>query len=203
MEDDGWDIPLKLERGDLLTVTTSYPRTLETYAEYTGFNLKVNQTPRGSCEAYVVAGDSDLTFDIKSTGKTIKENGLKVYREGERVELRVFSSATSPNILPDTLGPRLGAITRKLVGRVMGSYQIGSYTAKLLRDQNTLTKKYGEECAEFLQAMLRQVPDRHELVNEAADLFYVVQVALAKEGLGILDVLEEDIQRNEVEACNE
>lgn len=63
----------------------------------------------------------------------------------------------------------------------------GSYTAKLLADENKRLKKLGEEATELALACARG-PDA-EVANEAADVLYHVLVALRGRGLGLRDVL--------------
>ena len=67
----------------------------------------------------------------------------------------------------------------------------GSYTVKLLTDENLRLKKLGEECAELVTALAKGEADR--IPEEAADLIYHVLVAARAAGVGldaISDVLE-------------
>jgi phosphoribosyl-ATP pyrophosphohydrolase/phosphoribosyl-AMP cyclohydrolase len=67
----------------------------------------------------------------------------------------------------------------------------GSYTVKLLDDENLRLKKIGEEAAELVVALATS--DAGRAGEEAADLLYHVLVALRAEGVGleaILDALE-------------
>ena len=67
----------------------------------------------------------------------------------------------------------------------------GSYTVKLLNDENLRLKKLGEECAELVTALAKGEADR--IPEEAADLIYHVLVAARAAGVGldaISDVLE-------------
>lgn len=56
----------------------------------------------------------------------------------------------------------------------------GSYTARLLDDENLRVKKLGEEIAELLVALTRGAPER--VTEEAADLVYHLLVALLASG---------------------
>ena len=62
----------------------------------------------------------------------------------------------------------------------------GSYTTKLLDDENLRLKKLGEEAAELVAALAKG--DRSRSVEEAADLFYHLLVALRAEGIGLDDL---------------
>jgi phosphoribosyl-ATP pyrophosphohydrolase/phosphoribosyl-AMP cyclohydrolase len=62
-----------------------------------------------------------------------------------------------------------------------------SYTRKLLDDENLRLKKLGEESAELIAACAQR--DCARAVNEAADLYYHMLVALRSLGIGWLDVL--------------
>jgi phosphoribosyl-ATP pyrophosphohydrolase/phosphoribosyl-AMP cyclohydrolase len=68
----------------------------------------------------------------------------------------------------------------------------GSYTTRLLGDENLRLKKLGEECAELVTALAKDEADR--IPEEAADLVYHVLVAARAAGVGldaIAAVLEE------------
>lgn len=62
----------------------------------------------------------------------------------------------------------------------------GSYTTRLLEDENLRLKKLGEETAELIAALARG--RREEATEEAADLLYHLLVALAAEDLSVKDV---------------
>ena len=64
----------------------------------------------------------------------------------------------------------------------------GSYTAKLFANQTTRHKKIGEEAAELIIASLGG--KREEIVGEAADLLFHTMVLLRAHGLGLADVAE-------------
>ena len=58
----------------------------------------------------------------------------------------------------------------------------GSYTRKLLDGgDNSILKKIGEECAEFVMACKDDNPS--EIAGEAADIVFHMQVALAHHGV--------------------
>lgn len=59
----------------------------------------------------------------------------------------------------------------------------GSYTVKLLTDENLRLKKLGEECAELVTALAKGEADR--IPEEAADLVYHVLVAARAAGVGL------------------
>ena len=65
----------------------------------------------------------------------------------------------------------------------------GSYTVRLLDDQNHRLKKLGEETVELVAALA--TADGERAVEEAADLVYHVLVALQAEGVGVPDLLAE------------
>ncbi|WP_320667807.1 bifunctional phosphoribosyl-AMP cyclohydrolase/phosphoribosyl-ATP diphosphatase HisIE [Prochlorococcus sp. MIT 1307] len=67
--------------------------------------------------------------------------------------------------------------------------ELGSYTNKLLDGgDNQILKKIGEETAEFVMACKDE--DKDEIANEAADLIFHIQVALAKHSVRWRDVLK-------------
>ena len=67
----------------------------------------------------------------------------------------------------------------------------GSYTVKLLTDENLRLKKLGEECAELVTALAKNEGER--IPEEAADLIYHVLVAARAAGVG-LDAISEVLE---------
>lgn len=64
----------------------------------------------------------------------------------------------------------------------------GSYTARLLHDENLRLKKIGEEGVELVMAC--KTGDAHRIANEAADLLYHSLVACAAAGVTVEDILQ-------------
>ncbi len=63
----------------------------------------------------------------------------------------------------------------------------GSYTVRLLEDDNLRIKKLGEENAELIAALALQ--DEERALEEAGDLLYHVLVALRAEGVTVAELL--------------
>lgn len=70
----------------------------------------------------------------------------------------------------------------------------GSYTSKLLSDENLRVKKLGEESAELIAALTRNDPD---VAEEAADLVYHLMVALLAAGQSWAEVVDALRRRQE------
>jgi phosphoribosyl-ATP pyrophosphohydrolase/phosphoribosyl-AMP cyclohydrolase len=68
----------------------------------------------------------------------------------------------------------------------------GSYTVRLLEDENYRVKKLGEESAELILALSRAAPE--QISEEAADLLYHVLVAILAGGTS-LDDLRAELKR--------
>lgn len=64
----------------------------------------------------------------------------------------------------------------------------GSYTVRLLDDENLRLKKLGEETTELVAALAKE--DRERIPEEAADLVYHLLVALRGSGVALEDVME-------------
>ena len=69
----------------------------------------------------------------------------------------------------------------------------GSYTQRLLRDRNIRLKKIGEEAAELVVACADG--DRERALEEGADLFYHILVALRGAGVTYTDVQQKLAER--------
>ena len=85
-------------------------------------------------------------------------------------------------------GPRGGALSeldRVLESRAASKPE-GSYTTRLLGDENLRIKKIGEEAAELIHALLTGTEAR--AAEEAADLLYHVAVALRARGISFAEV---------------
>ena len=65
----------------------------------------------------------------------------------------------------------------------------GSYTARLLKDENLRLKKLGEETAELILALSRNEKER--IVEEGGDLLYHLLVALLSSGVSLDELLGE------------
>ena len=63
----------------------------------------------------------------------------------------------------------------------------GSWTVKLLDDENLRIKKIGEEAAELVHALTKG--ERERAAEEAGDLIYHALAALLAEGVSLDDVL--------------
>jgi phosphoribosyl-ATP pyrophosphohydrolase/phosphoribosyl-AMP cyclohydrolase len=82
----------------------------------------------------------------------------------------------------------LARLDRTLASRAQERPE-GSYTVRLLDDQNLRLKKLGEETAELVVALA--TGDGGKATEEAADLVYHVLVALRACGLDVTSLLEE------------
>lgn len=86
---------------------------------------------------------------------------------------------------PAPAGGTLAALDALIRERAEDSANAG-YTGRLLADRNLRLKKLGEEVAELVAACADG--DRDRAVNEAADLYYHMMVALRALGAGLGDV---------------
>ena len=84
----------------------------------------------------------------------------------------------------------LNALYDKIALRIKSAPE-NSYTKKLLLDEALLKRKLIEEAAEVIT-----FKDRENLIWECSDLIYFLFVIMAKEGVTILDVENENERRN-------
>lgn len=90
-----------------------------------------------------------------------------------------------PSIDPEGTLPALWAILQDRAAR----RPKGSYTVRLLNDENLRLKKLGEETSELLVALAREERDR--IPKEGADLMYHLLVALLASGVTLEELLAE------------
>lgn len=192
--------PMQIRRGQTMTVATSYPFLLDQVSAGDCVDLRPRYVS-GGCEGYVTSGLCDLSFDIKSSGKTIAMNGLKVYSETQKLRLNVLNACEyDPRSGGDKLFEGMKKVMQTLTERweQADNLELDSYTLKLVRSPNEQVKKMFSEFGELIQALQRPERDRSEIVAEAADLLYALQVSLARDGISFIDVLEEDVRRNQL-----
>jgi len=90
---------------------------------------------------------------------------------------------------PDAFGELDRTVTSRLLSDdagLSGPNARSSYTRRLASDRNLRLKKLGEECAELVTACADD--DRTRAVEEAADLFYHMLVALRSVGATLDDL---------------
>jgi len=86
---------------------------------------------------------------------------------------------------PGSAAGSLGHLDGVVAGRGVVP-QPGSYTNRLLADDNLVVKKLGEECAEVVSAFTSGAAD--DLAEEVADLLFHLVVALHSRGRSLDDV---------------
>lgn len=200
LDDDGMSM-IQMRLGKPMTVATSYPALLREATKRSFVDLRPMYVS-GGCEGYVKSGMSDLLFDIKASGGSVIANELVIYQESQKLNLKVLDYCEyDPRSTGDRLFDGLESVTEVLARRVeqIPDLTEESYTLDLLRSQNKRVKKLSEEFGELMQALLRDQVDRSEVISESADLLYALQIFLAKEGISLVDVLNEVIIRNESE----
>lgn len=188
-----------MKLGRPLTVATSYPYMLSEALRSESVDLRPVYVS-GGCEGYVAAGENDLSFDVKSSGNTLRDNGLVIYKETPKITLNVLDACNfDPRSRGDKLLDDLSAVTDTLVERCiqMKLPEFESTTLALMRSPNDRVKKLFEEFGELVQALQRTPTDKGEIISETADLLYALQIFLALEGVSLLEVLNEDIRRNQ------
>lgn len=171
-------------------MATSYPETVRSIADKKDFlsNL-VPCFVEGAAEGEVAAGRADMIFDIVSSGKTLEANGLVKIGEAYPLKLFVLKSIK----MAKTLEESLAMISKVYQDRI--SKPTSSLTSTLLSDENARTKKLGQEAFEFIRAALDADCSVDDLVGEAADVLYALNMFLVNRGLSTIDILKKDIER--------
>jgi phosphoribosyl-AMP cyclohydrolase / phosphoribosyl-ATP pyrophosphohydrolase len=92
-------------------------------------------------------------------------------------------------------GRPLDALDETIAERARTGETSSSYTSRLLGDRNLRLKKLGEECAELVAACADG--DRERAIDEAADLYYHMMVALRAVDAGLPELEDALLRRRE------
>lgn len=179
---DDLSVRLCTERAEPITVATSFPNFLGKCikrAQEGGsrFNITVSSfKPSGSVEASPALGMSDAVADLVGSGETAEKNNLKRQLKLADVFPAIVwrDPAKSPAPLrPVTSYDGIAVIDAILAKRrsQINDLSVNSYTLERLRDPNRAIKKYGEEGAEYLAAIVGGESLR-DCEEELADLIY-------------------------------
>ena len=132
-------------------------------------------------------GDTVLAL-VDPTGPACHTGEVSCFGEGSEPA----ASAQGRRTVPSDVGASLGtsaAIDRlwAVIEERARTRPEGSYTAKLLGDENLRLKKLGEELAELVAALARG--EKSRIPEEAADLVYHLLVALRGSGVSLAAAL--------------
>lgn len=86
-----------LNRGDIIRVATKYPRITRDFFNKKGVSIEILHLS-GSIELAPVTGIADIIVDIVSTGRTLKENNLKIWEEIHTSSARLIANRASLHI---------------------------------------------------------------------------------------------------------
>lgn len=131
--------------------------------------------------------DADTVLAIvRQEGAACHTGEATCFGEGAAPAAAQASGPAAPPAAAPPTGPAaasvLGRLDAVLAARAAERPE-GSYTTKLLTDENLRLKKLGEECAELVTALAKGEADR--IPEEAADLVYHVLVAARAAGVGL------------------
>lgn len=125
----------------------------------------------------------------ETSGHTMQVVGLHLDCDRDAIVAQVIPAGPACHTGASTcfgVEPVLSALAA-LVEQRARDLPDGSYTTKLLRDQNLRLKKIGEEATEFVLAC----QSGEKVASEAADLIYHIMVAMQGAGVSVNHVLEE------------
>lgn len=84
-------------KGDIIRVATKYPRIAREFFNRKGISIEILNLS-GSIELAPVTGIADVIVDIVSTGRTLRENNLKVWEEITTSSARLIANRASLHI---------------------------------------------------------------------------------------------------------
>ncbi len=164
----------------------NYQTLISLHADCDEDTLLARVIPRGpACHTGDITCFGELRDPARETGS--KEDGNSGREDGGSSRVSTAAPARPPRetLRPDYTLPGLWSV---LKDREKERPE-GSYTARLLEDDNLRLKKLGEESAELILALSREDEDR--AASEAADLLYHILVALLGAGVELQDLLRE------------
>lgn len=171
---DGLAARLTDQNARPVNVVTSYPRFLQRCIERARevdqpLNIAIDRfKPSGSVEA-LPGWISEAAADIVETGETAEFNGLSIgYKLADVSPAIVWRDPTKP---PEPLNQSSFGVDATSSQRAKQSSDpsITSYSIERLRSPNQALKDYGEEAAEYLDAVIRRSDKAGE---ELADLIF-------------------------------
>lgn len=184
-----------------LRVATSFP--LQTIAGFSklGYNLDLDKLDEwgGKIEAKMATGKYDAVVDLRSSGDTLRDNGLIVYDCLDTIQTGLVYRKESYDPRDFVVSPwRIYAEAQTLIARKR-DLQAGTNpvpgkksTLLLLSDANKRRKNLGEECAELVAADALG----ENVIEEAADIGYATKVIGLANNLSPIRLLNEELMRN-------
>jgi phosphoribosyl-ATP pyrophosphohydrolase len=172
---DSLTLRLNNAEAEPVLVTTSYPNFLDRSikrAREVGMPMNITVSPfrpAGSDEIMPALGVSEAVADLVESGDTAIVNGLTIGPKLADVSPTIVWRDQNKDAAPlDRL--RFG-VDRTLSERVvqLGDPGLTSYTLERLRNPNLAVKDFGEEQAEFLEAVIGGKPTA---TDELADLLF-------------------------------
>lgn len=134
----------------------------------------------GGTEGTVTDGINDCCIDIVYSGKSLKENDLKV------AEIVRFSDIVLIGQDQNGFGNAFCEDYRQVIGRKSNPKE-GSLTTKLLSDRKERRNKLGVEMMELFSA----VESGKNIAGEIADVVYAINLVMAAEGMNPWEVAGE------------
>ncbi|HRU31888.1 MAG TPA: ATP phosphoribosyltransferase [bacterium] len=98
-------------RGDIIRVATKYPRIARDFFNKRGISIEILNLS-GSIELAPVTGIADVIVDIVSTGRTLKENNLRIWEEIAYSSARLIANRASLHIKADEIEDLLNKLKR-------------------------------------------------------------------------------------------
>lgn len=86
-----------LYSGEIIRVATKYPRIAKDFFNKKGISIEILNLS-GSIELAPVTGIADIIVDIVSTGRTLRENNLKIWEEISSSSARLIANRASLHI---------------------------------------------------------------------------------------------------------
>lgn len=183
-----------------LRIATSYPLQAIKYCVQRGYTIDLQALAEfgGGIEGKLVSDTFNAIVDLRSSGNTLRDNGLVVYDCFDTIQSGVVYKQQPTDCADILVDPwRIYAEAQTLRNRYQQSQEetevpTRKSTVQLLMDGNKRRKNLGEETAELIAADALGI----DVATEAADVSFATKVIALANGISPIRALNVELMRN-------
>ncbi len=185
-----------------LRIATSYPLQAIKYCMQRGYTIDLQALTEfgGGIEGKLVSDAFNAIVDLRSSGETLRDNGLEVFDCFDTIQSGVVYKQQPTDCADLLVDPwRIYAEAQTLQNRYQQAQMATEIptrksTIQLLMDGNKRRKNLGEEAAELVTADALGI----DIATEVADVSFATKVIGLANGISPIRALNEELLRNSV-----